>query len=151
MTPRAETDRLRERDIPEIAAIEKLSFPDPWSEQSIREELTAPRALCLVCRENGRVIGYLGTRTVLDECDITNIAVHPEYRRQGVARLLLSSLLKELRDVRQINLEVRESNAPARRFYEAAGFKECGRRRNYYETPREDAILYTWFLEDGEC
>lgn len=151
MTQRAETDRMRESDVPEIAAIERLSFTDPWSEQSIREELEAPRALCLVCRIDGRVAGYLGTRVVFDECDITNIAVHPDMRRQGVARLLLGELLKELRGVSRINLEVRESNAPARSFYEAAGFKECGRRRNYYETPVEDAILYTWFLEDEEC
>ena len=139
---------LEARDVPQIAEIEKLCFTDPWSEKSIEEELSNPLARYFVLREGEAVTGYVGTRVIDDVCEITNVAVRPDRRRQGFADMLLKALLGGLCGVKYVNLEVRESNAPARALYEKHGFKVCGRRRNYYEKPREDAILYTLCTED---
>ncbi|MBQ7625167.1 MAG: ribosomal protein S18-alanine N-acetyltransferase [Clostridia bacterium] len=150
MTPRDDMkiSGLTAADVAQIAEIEKLCFTDPWSEKSIEEELSNPLARYFVLREGEAVTGYVGTRVIDDVCEITNVAVRPDKRRQGFADTLLNALLEGLRGVKYVNLEVRESNAPARALYEKHGFKICGRRRNYYEKPREDAILYTLCTED---
>ena len=136
-----------------MAEIEKLSFSVPWSEQSIRDELGAPLSRYFIARKDGRVLGYVGTRILDGECDITNIAVHPDFRRQGLAGILLCELLSYLKEknVTAVMLEVRESNVPARAFYEKSGFEYCGRRRNYYEKPDEDALLMILYPEGKTC
>ena len=89
------------------------------------------------------VAGYVGSQTVLDETDMMNVAVHPDFRRQGVARALILALIGELkkRGSRCLTLEVRASNDPARALYESLGFAHVGTRRNYYQNPKEDALI----------
>ena len=130
--------------VSQIAALEKQCFSDPWSERSISSELENPLSLWLVAREEDRVVGYVGSQSVLGEADMMNLAVSPASRGQGVARTLVGLLIKALseRDVRALTLEVRASNTPAIRLYESLGFSPVGRRPRYYEKPREDALIY---------
>ena len=139
---------LKEEHVKDMAEIEKLCFSEPWSEETIRDELNTPLSRYFVCCNNGRVLGYIGTRILFDQCDITNIAVLPECRRMGIASLLLSELEKTVLeiDVKYLNLEVRVGNVPARSFYEKSGFEAVGKRKNYYQKPTEDAILMTKIL-----
>ena len=126
-----------------IAALEKLCFSDPWSENSIAYELTSRLSYWLVAVENGEVVGYIGSQSVLGESDMMNVAVHPDHRRKGVAEALVLALAKDLkeRDNVCLTLEVRVSNEPAIALYEKLGFTQVGRRPNYYRNPREDALI----------
>ena len=141
---------LQPEHIGQMAEIEKLCFSEPWSEDTIRDELDTPLSRYFVCAEGDRVLGYIGTRILLDQCDITNIAVHPDVRRGGIATLLLSELERTVKPmgVAVLYLEVRVSNTPARAFYEKSGFVPVGKRKNYYSLPTEDAILMTKSLEE---
>lgn len=139
--------------ISQIAAIEQACFTDPWSLETLTEELTAPLARYFVCQgETGTVLGYIGTRMVYDVCEITNVAVIPARRRQGLAGAMYRALEAECRrrGITLVNLEVRETNLTAQAFYRAYGFVPVGKRRNYYESPREDAILMSRLLEKEE-
>jgi ribosomal-protein-alanine N-acetyltransferase len=126
-----------------IAALEKIFFSDPWSETSISSELNNPLSLWLVAVDNDRVVGYVGSQTVLDGADMMNIAVDPAYRRQGVAAELIERLETALKSkgVICLVLEVRASNAPAIALYDKLGFAIVGRRPNYYRHPKEDALI----------
>lgn len=128
---------------PEVAALEKACFRDPWSEASIRGELENPLSLWLVAVEQGAVVGYIGSQTVLDEADVMNLAVDPAIRRRGVGRALLRALETRLRaeNVHALSLEVRPSNLAARALYAREGFVEAGRRPKYYVNPKEDALI----------
>ena len=132
-----------ESHVAPIAELEKLCFSDPWSENSIRYELTNPLSFWLVAVEEDRVAGYVGSQSVLDEADMMNIAVHPDFRRRGVAQHLVEGLVAGLKekDVRCLTLEVRASNAPAIALYQKLGFVQVGRRPNYYRNPKEDALI----------
>lgn len=126
-----------------IAELEKLCFSDPWSENSIAYELTSRLSYWLVAVENGEVVGYVGSQSVLGESDMMNVAIHPDHRRKGVAEALVLALAKDLkeRDNVCLTLEVRVSNEPAIALYEKLGFTQVGRRPNYYRNPREDALI----------
>ena len=134
---------MNESHVAQIASLEKQCFSDPWSENSVASELENPLSLWLIAEEDGAVCGYVGSQTVLDETDMMNIAVHPDFRRQGVARALILALIGELkkRGSRCLTLEVRASNDPARTLYESLGFAHVGTRRNYYQNPKEDALI----------
>ena len=129
--------------VAQIAGLEKLCFSDPWSEKSVASELDNGLSLWLVALEGETVAGYVGSQTVLDETDMMNIAVHPDFRRRGIAQALVESLVKQLRQrgSRCLTLEVRASNSPAIALYEKLGFQKIGRRKNYYRNPREDALI----------
>ena len=135
----------QKQDIPAVAALEKVCFPeDPWPEELFSragERIT-------VAEEDGTILGYIVFSSVLDEGSVDNIAVAPAHRRRGVADALLLDAAERARQngLRVIFLEVRASNRPAAALYEKHGFAEVGRRRNYYEKPREDAILMTLVL-----
>lgn len=132
--------------IPQIAALERVCFPaDPWSEALFLEALENPcAAVLLALGEDGAALGYAVLSTVLDEGNLDNIAVAPEYRRRGVADALLGALTGFGREhLAALMLEVRASNAPAIALYEKHGFAAVGRRKNYYNAPKEDAILMT--------
>ena len=103
-----------------------------------------------VCLDGDTLAGYIVLSIVLDEGSIDNVAVVPEFRRRGIADLLLSHAEEQGRalELAFLTLEVRSRNEPAIRLYEKHGFVEVGRRKNYYEKPREDAILMTLFLSD---
>ena len=126
-----------------VVTLEALCFADPWSEKSVASELNNPLSLWLVALEQDKVIGYIGSQTVLSETDMMNVAVHPDYRRLGVARKLIESLIQMLKEKEShcLTLEVRASNEPAIMLYEQLGFVETGRRRNYYRNPKEDALI----------
>ena len=138
--------RIREMtaaDVVWVAALEKICFHDPWSEGSVASELNNPLSLWLVAVDDGRVVGYVGSQTVIDESDMMNIAVHPDHRRQGIAEALIEALTNALREKgsRGLTLEVRVSNAPAITLYEKLGFSQVGLRKNYYRNPKEDALI----------
>jgi len=129
--------------VPQVAALEKLCFCDPWSENSIAGELNNPLSLWLVALEGEAVAGYVGSQSVLGETDMMNIAVAPNYRRQGVAAALIGELVCQLTDKGNhcLTLEVRASNDAAIALYEKLGFAQIGRRPNYYRNPKEDALI----------
>ena len=134
---------MNDRNVSQVAQLEKLCFSDPWSENSVASELENPLALWLVAEKHGAVVGYVGSQTVMDETDMMNIAVHPDHRRQGIAEALIEALITALKQKgsRSMTLEVRASNENARRLYEKLGFQQAGIRKNYYRNPREDAII----------
>ena len=136
-------ENMTSAHVPQVAALEKICFSDPWSEKSIASELDNPLSCWLVSLEGETVTGYVGSQTVLDQTDMMNIAVHPDFRRQGIARSLIEALTQALkkRGSRALMLEVRASNTPARTLYETLGFAPVGVRRNYYRNPREDALI----------
>ena len=129
--------------VAQIAQLEKICFSDPWSERSIASELDNNLAFWLVAVEGETVAGYIGSQTVMEETDMMNVAVHPDFRRQGIAEALANGLVGHLKAMgsRCLTLEVRASNAPAIALYEKLGFTEIGRRKNYYRNHREDAQI----------
>ena len=130
----------------QVAALEKVCFPaDPWSEELFRAALEGPHITILLAEgENGGVLGYAVLSSILDEGNLDNIAVAPHCRRRGVANALLSALTGFGRaNLSALMLEVRASNLPAIALYEKHGFIPVGRRKNYYESPKEDALLMT--------
>ena len=129
--------------VSQVAALESICFRDPWSEKSVASELSNPLSLWLVALDGDQVAGYVGSQSVMGESDMMNVAVHPDYRRQGIAEKLCLSLVEALgqRGNHSLTLEVRASNEPARRLYEKLGFIQVGLRKNYYRNPREDACI----------
>lgn len=127
-------------DLGAVARIEAAAFPDPWSAEQFRAHLGD---VFLVAVAAEAVLGYLVAWMAGPEAEILNVAVAADVRRQGSARALLTEALATLgrAGVTSVFLEVRPSNAAARRLYAAAGFREVGRRRGYYATPREDALV----------
>ena len=129
--------------VPQVAVLEKLCFADPWSEMSIASELQNLWSYWLVAVSGDTVVGYIGAQSSFDEADVMNVAVHPDFRRQGIAEKLISTLVEELknRGIHALMLEVRASNAPAIALYEKLGFQQVGLRKNYYRNPKEDALI----------
>ena len=137
--------------IPQVAALERACFSRPWSEESLQGELWNDSAVIIVAEgEDGTVLGYAGLQTVLDEGYINNVAVDEKFRRQGVADELIAAFVRfGQAKLAFLTLEVRASNAPAISLYAKHGFVEVGRRKNYYEAPREDAVLMTLYFANG--
>ena len=129
--------------VAQIAELEKCCFNDPWSENSISSELNNRLSCWLVALESDVVIGYVGSQTVLGETDMMNIAVHPDYRNQGVAKKLIQNLMDTISEQgsHSLMLEVRQSNEPAKNLYLSLGFETVGIRKNYYRNPRENALI----------
>ena len=129
--------------VQQIAALEKLCFIDPWSENSVASELNNHLALWLVAVEDDRLAGYVGSQTVMGETDMMNIAVNPDFRRKGIAEALVNALTDELKSIGShcLTLEVRASNEAAINLYRKLGFSQVGRRPNYYRHPKEDALI----------
>ncbi len=130
----------------QMEEIERLCFSDPWSRRLLSELLENEAAATLAAvGEDGTVLGYAGIQVVLDEGYVNNVAVRPEYRRQGVASQLLEVFRRfgEGQGLAFLTLEVRDSNQAARALYARHGFVEAGRRKNYYQHPKEDAIIMT--------
>lgn len=134
---------MKPEHVAPIAEIEKICFKDPWSERSIASELDNRLSLWLVAMDGDWLAGYVGSQSVLGETDMMNIAVHPDYRRRGIAGQLVVRLVEELkaRGNHSLMLEVRVSNEPARKLYEKLGFIQVGLRKNYYRNPKEDACI----------
>lgn len=147
--------RMRREDVTAVAELERESFSSPWTAKDFSEDLERPEYVFLVAEPKEResaleslIVGYVGLRTVLDEAEITTIAVERSRQGKGIGRLLLRQAKEVCREqgARLLHLEVRVSNTPARCLYVSEGFLEDGRRKNYYQHPREDALLMTTAL-----
>ena len=134
--------------IAQIAEIEERCFSTPWSAAALAEELDNPHAVFLVAADGEQVLGYAGMHHIGDEGYIDNVAVAPEARRQGVARLLMAALESYGREhaLYRLTLEVRASNAAAIALYKGAGYVCDGVRPNFYRKPTEDAAIYSRYL-----
>lgn len=132
-------------DIDDAMAIETAAFGSPWSRKFFLEELQAARAGSVLCQREGKSIGYVIYWELPDELDIHNVAVHPRYWRQGVARTMLEDIIENAtkRGLRRMTLEVRKSNDAAQTLYRSLGFRVCGLRKGYYSDNGEDA----WLME----
>jgi ribosomal-protein-alanine N-acetyltransferase len=141
-----EIRRMTLADVPAILELDKLSFTLPWPERSFRFELTENSASrCWVVELDGKIVGMLVAWMLVDEAHIATIATHPDYRRQGVARKLLTYALRYMSKEGAVTsfLEVRESNTAAQEMYGKFGYEAVGRRKRYYKDTDEDAILMT--------
>lgn len=132
-------------DVGEIAALEKVCFKVPWSEKSFRDEMSNKLAIYHVAKDNGKCIGYAGFWNVSGEGGITNVAVLPEYRRQGVGSMLITEMIKTAENLKLdlLTLEVRKSNTAAQGLYSKFGFEILGERKRYYSDNGEDAYIMT--------
>jgi len=132
-------------DVEGIFNVSNLSFNTPWSKDSISNEVNNPFAKYIVAidNSNNELVGFIGAWIIAGEADIMNVAVHPSYRKVGIASKLLSSLIDLCNNLNcsNINLEVRASNLPAQNLYKKFSFIENGLRKGYYEDTGEDAIL----------
>lgn len=130
-------------DIKNVVELENKSFTIPWREESFLQELSNNLALYLVAKTEGKAVGYIGVWKILNEGHITNLAVHPDYRNQGIGKALISELLLLcMKDgIDSFTLEVRKSNLTAQKLYKDLGFAESGVRKNYYSDNNEDAII----------
>jgi len=140
---------MRQAHLEALAEIEQLSFSKPWSFEALRAELGNETAHFFAAEARGSAIGYIGLHTVCGEGYIANIAVHPGYRRKGIARTLLEHVKEYARQnsLSFLTLEVRPGNEPAVALYRSEGFLEAGRRRDFYSNPREDALILTLKME----
>jgi ribosomal-protein-alanine N-acetyltransferase len=122
--------------------IERAVFSDPWSERDLSECVRTDTPF-LVADHARTIIGYVIARQVLDEAEILNLGVIGARQRQGVGRSLVEAMLARLHrtGAGTVFLEVRDSNAVARRLYAALGFADVGRRQDYYRKPTEDAVI----------
>ena len=138
----------------ELEKLERICFSRPWSRKMLAEELENECAAFLVAEDaaTGQVVGYAGVLVVADEGYITNVAVFPAYSRRGVAAQLIQVFINFAKGNRLafLTLEVRPGNAAAIALYQGFGFKEAGRRKNYYDLPKEDALILTRVFGDEE-
>ena len=134
--------RLAYSDLPAVIAIERRSFPTPWSLAMFVLELSKPSGICLAAVRDGRLVGYLVCSRYDRVWHIMNVAVDPDLRRRGVASALIGRLLERVGDASaQYTLEVRCSNQGAIELYEGFGFRSAGLRRRYYQDNGEDALV----------
>lgn len=142
---------MTKEHISAVAEIERLCFSEPWSENALAESLESPLARFFVY-EDGEVMGYMGMYTVAGEGSVTNVATHPDHRRKGVALALVENSVKIGKELGldYITLEVRESNAPAVKLYEKCGFRVMGKRKGFYSSPKEDAIIMNCFFDSKD-
>jgi ribosomal-protein-alanine N-acetyltransferase len=138
--------RMTLDDLPAVVALDQMSFSLPWPERSFRFELTDNTASrCWVAEADGEIVGMLVAWLLVDEAHIATLAVHPAHRRRGIARKLLSHVLRSMAEEGAVTsfLEVRESNTAAQELYRQFGYEVVGRRKRYYKDTDEDAILMT--------
>ena len=135
--------------IPQIEEIERECFSRPWTAEQLKSQMRDAQHEFIATMDGGRVLGYVGLMYVLDEGYISNVAVHPEARRQGIGDALIDALAAKAAELELafLTLEVRESNAPAIALYAKHGFHPVGNRKNYYDAPKEDAVLMTCYLK----
>ena len=135
---------VKREHIPQITDLEKVCFSTPWSMEAILDAYKNGTKF-FVSEKNGKVLGYIGINCILDEGYITNVAVFPEYRGHGVGKALIERVFSLARDesLSFVSLEVRESNIPAISLYDSLGFKQEGKRKNFYTDPKEDALILT--------
>lgn len=135
--------RMDESDLDKVYSIEKATFSIPWSYESFLDTLKLPQTIYLVAEFQGDIVGYLGIWKVLDEGNITNVAVKEDLRKKGIGHLLISEGIRIAKNegIKDLTLEVRESNIYAISLYEKNGFENVGIRPGFYERPKEDAVI----------
>jgi len=140
---------VRPEQVPEIAEMEQRIFSDPWTEAQISSQLTGEGHVFLAAEEDGALLGYISAMYVLDEGYVGNVAVSENCRCRGVGYALVEAMTERARALKLafLTLEVRESNGEARRLYARCGYEAVGLRKNYYEKPRENAVLMTLNLD----
>ena len=142
--------KMTRSDLKQVMQIETASFVSPWSRKSFDSELKKDFGFSFTVVEGKQVIAYIIGWLVADEIHIANIAVHPQWRRQGIAMVLMQKVIEGYPEFSWIRLEVRRSNLAARNLYRLLGFKEVGIRKHYYVQENEDAILMTKYLIAGK-
>ena len=143
----------RPEHLDDILLMEQQCFSVPWTRDQLAAQMSESMYICLAAEdESGRAVGYVGLMYVLDEGYISNVAVSPSRRREGIADMLLTELYAraKAKKLSFLTLEVRESNAPAQSLYKKHGYTEVGMRKGYYSLPKEDAVLMTCFLSEEE-
>ena len=132
-------------DLDQVMEIEEELFSVPWTKEGFLTFLMKENGMFLVVEEKGRILGYCCLLTVLDEGDVTNVAVRRDRQREGIGNFLMESMIRlaEERGITMIHLEVRAGNETAIRLYERQGFVRDGLRKGYYTDPTEDAVLMT--------
>ena len=143
---------MTEEDVSAVAELEKKCFAVPWSENSFHDEMKNKLAVYFVAKSDGRCIGYAGFWNVSGEGGITNVAVLPEYRRQGIGSMLIAQMIKTAMQLKLdlLTLEVRKSNIAAQGLYKKYGFDIIGERKRYYSDNGEDAWIMTKIFDDNE-
>lgn len=141
---------LKEEYLDSLKELEDICFTSGWSRKMFENDIKNKNAFYVLCLHNQKVIAYCGLYSVLDEADITNIAVHPEYRKNGIATQLVQKIFSYCKDnlIAKVNLEVRKSNINAISLYEKNGFEIVGERKNYYSDNHEDAYLMTKHIKE---
>lgn len=141
---------MRENHLTAVADLETVCFAAPWTREGLAEELRNPQAHFLVAEADGETAGYIGVQEICGEAYVTNVAVLPKYRRQGIGERLVREAVcgAKRRDCDFLSLEVRVGNDAAIRLYERLGFRVQGRRKEFYRDPTEDAFIYTIFLKE---
>lgn len=137
--------RMTWLDVEEVTQVEEASFSIPWTKDAFMNEmLRNEQAIYFVAVHDKRVVGFVGVWQIVDEGHITNIAVLPEFRGQGIGNQLLAELVAfaKSKGLVGLTLEVRVSNVGAQKLYEQFGFMQAGRRRRYYQDNNEDAYIY---------
>jgi len=135
--------RMTEEDVAAVAALEEENFSRPWSYDAFYKTLSDENYIVIIAKEADALLGYCVLLCTGEEADITNVCTAPATRGKGVATEMLTAIMEVgyARGVTEFFLEVRESNTPARSLYTKLGFEEIGLRKNYYEEPREHAVL----------
>lgn len=133
-------------DLKSVLEIERLSFPNPWPASAFMGEIDnhpISFPFVIVHERSDKVIGYILIWHIKEEAQISNFAVHPDFRRLGIGKAVIQKVLKQFRDVgaKYVLLEVRPSNFSANFLYKKIGFKVLGLKKNYYFNPEEDAIV----------
>jgi len=142
---------MEEKDLAHVLEIESLSFPNPWREMTFRGEIyNQPISFpfVIVHKFQRKIIGYVIFWCIKERAQINNIAIHPDFRRMGIAESVMFQVLDQIRKAgaKLITLEVRLSNLAARSLYNKLGFEVFGIKENYYNDPREDALIMGKFL-----
>lgn len=136
--------KMKEQDLMQVTAIEKSLFSDPWSESAFRDTLQQEEADFIIAEDDaGDIIGYCGAYRALDEAEIVNVAIKKECQNHGIGAVMVQDLIdrEKKRNVRFFILEVRESNVSAQCCYQKLGFQVIGVRKNFYDCPKENALI----------
>ncbi|MCC8073157.1 MAG: ribosomal protein S18-alanine N-acetyltransferase [Clostridiales bacterium] len=138
-------NRFEKKHLDDVCKIEELCFANPWSREDLENQLSLDTSYFYVAEDNGKAVGYIGLQIFSGEGYVTNIAVLPQYRRQGIAEALICECIKN--DMDFITLEVRQSNTVAINLYKKTGFENVGIRPKFYSNPDENAVIMTKYIK----
>ncbi len=135
-------------DLDRIMEIESVSFTDAWTRSGFEASMTQPYAMMLTAKINEDIVGYCCLYHILDEGEIINVAIHPDWRGRNLGSQMLKYLLEEGKKVgvHRFVLDVRQSNIAAQKLYESAGFKKIALQKRFYDTPVEDGWLMEYWV-----